>query len=259
MIRVLIIGGGKGGSALLDIFRDDPTVRIVGLADVKRDVPAYPKCQEEGIPFSTDYLSFLGTHELDLVVDVTGDKEFYHQLKSRVPGNTELIGGKSARIIWELISTKKETQILQEKIGESGGAGGEEEQQFIVGTNVSMVEIAKLIDKVAPTPTSVLIRGETGTGKEVIAREIYRKSYLSERPFVVINCTALPTPLIESELFGHKKGSFTGATEDKIGLLERAERGTVFLDEIADMQLDLQARLLRFLQSGELRRVGDTS
>lgn len=256
MMKILIIGGGRGGSALLDIFMDDPAVEIVGVCDIRRDAPAADKCREAGIPFSLDYHTFFANHELDLVIDVTRNEEFYHELKGKVPQRAELIGGKSARIIWELISSKRETELLQKRIERTEEVLSADANDFIVGTNISMREIASLIQKVAPTPTSVLIRGETGTGKEVIAREIFRRSHLKKKPFVVINCTALPAPLIESELFGHRKGAFTGANEDKIGLLEKAEGGTVFLDEIGDMQLELQGRLLRFLQSGELRRVG---
>jgi transcriptional regulator with GAF, ATPase, and Fis domain len=111
---------------------------------------------------------------------------------------------------------------------------------------------------VASTPTTVLLLGETGVGKDLVARAIHRASHLRNRPYISINCTALTSSLMESELFGYKKGAFTGAESDRKGLFEEADGGTLFLDEIGDMLPELQAKLLRFLQTGEIRRVGST-
>ncbi len=129
---------------------------------------------------------------------------------------------------------------------------------FIIGKTEQMQHIVQLITRVAPTPTTVLIRGESGTGKEVVARMIHQQSPWATRPMVTVNCTAFSPTLIESELFGYKKGSFTGATEDRLGLFELANESTIFLDEIGDMPIEMQAKLLRFLQSGEIRAIGDT-
>ncbi|HEU5393832.1 MAG TPA: sigma 54-interacting transcriptional regulator, partial [Candidatus Methylomirabilis sp.] len=134
-------------------------------------------------------------------------------------------------------------------------SGGE----FILGTNPRMREIAELIMRVAPTPTTVLIRGESGTGKELVARAIHQNSHLKDRPLVTVNCTALSPTLMESELFGRRKGAFTGAVKDKLGLFEKANGGTIFLDEIGDMSLEMQAKLLRVLQTGEVKAVGDVA
>jgi len=112
---------------------------------------------------------------------------------------------------------------------------------------------------VAPTDSNVLILGETGTGKELIARAIHSRSRRSDRPLVVVNCAALPSTLIESEFFGHEKGAFTGALTRKIGRFEVADGGTILLDEIGDLALDLQAKLLRVLQQGEFERIGSTT
>jgi two-component system, NtrC family, response regulator AtoC len=128
----------------------------------------------------------------------------------------------------------------------------------IIGTSEKMQEIYNLIAKVADTDSTILIQGESGTGKELVARALHFNSNRQHQPFVAINCSALPENLLESELFGHKKGAFTGAVNDKIGLFEEAEQGTVFLDEINSMALALQTKLLRVLQERQLRRVGDT-
>jgi len=126
----------------------------------------------------------------------------------------------------------------------------------IVGTSDAMRSVFQLIESVAPTSANVLIQGETGTGKELVARAIHSLSDRSHERVVPINCSALSESLLESELFGHKKGSFTGATHDKKGLFEVAHRGTLFLDELGDMALSTQVKLLRVLQEGEVRPIG---
>ena len=129
--------------------------------------------------------------------------------------------------------------------------------QQLVGAHPSMDVVRKLISKVAPTQSTVMIRGETGCGKELVARSVHDQSMRADKPFVAVNCGALPENLIESELFGHKKGAFTGADMQRDGLFEMASGGTVFLDEIGELPLAMQAKLLRVLESGEVRRVGD--
>lgn len=128
----------------------------------------------------------------------------------------------------------------------------------IIGKSRKMHEIFELIENIAPTNSTILVMGESGTGKELVARAIYRRSRRSAQPFVVINCAAMPETLLESELFGHKKGSFTGAIADKKGLFEEADGGTIFLDEIGEISTSIQVKLLRVLQEGEVRKVGDT-
>ncbi|MBI4429495.1 MAG: sigma-54-dependent Fis family transcriptional regulator [Ignavibacteriales bacterium] len=126
----------------------------------------------------------------------------------------------------------------------------------ILGEGDNIKQVLEVIDRVAPTEARVLITGENGTGKELVARAIYRKSKRSPRPFVEVNCAAIPSELIESELFGHEKGSFTGATTQRIGKFEQADGGTLFLDEIGDMSLQAQAKVLRALEEGKIERVG---
>jgi DNA-binding NtrC family response regulator len=127
----------------------------------------------------------------------------------------------------------------------------------MVGHNPAMQRVARLVAKVAETSSTVLILGETGTGKELVARSVHEQSRRREMPFVAINCGGLPETLIESELFGHRRGSFTGAEEHRIGLFEVANHGTIFLDEIGELPKPMQAKLLRVLESGEIRRLGE--
>lgn len=127
----------------------------------------------------------------------------------------------------------------------------------LIGNTPGMQKVRILIEKVAPTNSTVLILGETGTGKELVARALHEHSSRAENPFVAINCGALPETLIESELFGHRKGAFTGADDHRVGLFEVAHGGTIFLDEIGELPKAMQAKLLRVLESGEIRRVGE--
>jgi two-component system, NtrC family, nitrogen regulation response regulator NtrX len=143
----------------------------------------------------------------------------------------------------------EEYEKLQERI---------EGKRCILGESKKIKEILSLIQQVAPAEARVLITGENGTGKELIARAIYRGSKRAAKPFVEVNCAAIPAELIESELFGHEKGSFTGATVQRIGKFEQADGGTIFLDEIGDMSLQAQAKVLRALEEGKVERVGGT-
>src|SRR5207249_11343917 len=131
-----------------------------------------------------------------------------------------------------------------------------EEQYAMAGASRGIREVIERIGKVAPTPARVLITGENGTGKGLVARAIHALSPRGRGPFVEVNCAAIPAELIESELFGHMKGSFTGATADRAGKFEQADGGTLFLDEIGDMSLSAQAKVLRALQEGVVTRVG---
>lgn len=126
----------------------------------------------------------------------------------------------------------------------------------LLGDSKPIRELRKLLSKLAPTESPVLIRGESGTGKELVARTLHRQSQRHSKPFVAINCGAIPEHLIQSELFGHEKGAFTGAHQRKVGRIEAANGGTLFLDEIGDLPLELQANLLRFLQEKNIERVG---
>jgi len=127
----------------------------------------------------------------------------------------------------------------------------------MIGNSPGMRELARMVRLVAPRDTTVLIEGETGTGKEVVSRAIHRLSPRAQKPFVTLNCAAIPEALLEAELFGHTRGAFTGAVQSRTGRIEAANGGTLFLDEIGEMPLPLQAKMLRFLENGELQKVGD--
>jgi DNA-binding NtrC family response regulator len=142
-----------------------------------------------------------------------------------------------------------ETKQLRKKVNKIS-------QSDMIGLSPALVKIKETIEKVAPTDARVLITGENGVGKELVARAIYEKSNRLNGPFVEVNCSAIPTELIESELFGHEKGSFTSAIKQRIGKFEQANGGTLFLDEIGDMSLSAQSKVLRALQEGKITRVG---
>ena len=145
-------------------------------------------------------------------------------------------------------SLKQETKILRKKISSKGPQ--------MVGESAAIMRVREIINKVAPTEARVLITGPNGTGKEVVAHLIHEQSARAAGPMVEVNCAAIPSELIESELFGHMKGSFTGAVKDRAGKFEQADGGTLFLDEIGDMSLAAQTKVLRALQESEITRVG---
>ncbi len=145
---------------------------------------------------------------------------------------------------------KNKAAALETRVQAAEGPGG------LVGNSPAMIPVQRLIDQIAPTDARVLITGETGTGKEIVARTLFLKSKRAEMPFVPVNCGALSPTLVESELFGHKKGAFSDAKADRKGLFEVANGGTLFLDELGELDRNIQVKLLRFLESGEIRPVG---
>jgi Nif-specific regulatory protein len=149
----------------------------------------------------------------------------------------------------ERYQLRRQVRELEGKLGTN--------EIVIIGQHEKMLRLIQNVNQIAATDVSVLIQGESGTGKELIARLIHHRSKRRARPFIPVNCAALVDTLLESELFGHRKGAFTGAMADRVGLFERADNGTVFLDEVSDMSPGLQSKLLRVLQSGEYTRVGE--
>jgi DNA-binding NtrC family response regulator len=149
----------------------------------------------------------------------------------------------------ELARLKEENRRLRAQVGDGD----------LLGASLPMQQLQQRIGQVAPTDATVLILGESGSGKELVARQVHRQSRRAEATFLALNCAAIPAELIESELFGHMKGAFTGAVADRAGVFEAADRGTLFLDEIGDMPLPAQAKLLRVLETGEFVPVGGTA
>lgn len=199
----------------------------------------------------------VSTNRSTKVIVVTGQEDRENALKAIGMGAYDFFNKPvDAKILslvvdraYQLHEIEKENKALLEKQVSSPLNG-------IITSSPGMLKICELIEKIAPSDLSVLVLGESGTGKEVIARAIHDLSQHADGSFIAINCAAIPENLLESELFGHEKGSFTGATNQKKGKVEMAHNGTLFLDEIGDMPLDLQAKMLRFLQERVIERVG---
>jgi transcriptional regulator with GAF, ATPase, and Fis domain len=153
---------------------------------------------------------------------------------------------------------QSQERLQDESVALGEGIGKASLCEEIVGTSAALQRVLSLVSKVAPTDASVLVTGETGTGKELAARAIHRQSRRSSRAFVSVNCAAIPRDLIASGLFGHEKGSFTGAVQRRVGWFEMAEGGTIFLDEVGELPMETQIALLRVLQEREFERVGGT-
>jgi transcriptional regulator with PAS, ATPase and Fis domain len=256
--KVVIVGAGKGGRALLEMFAGDPTVSILGIADLNAWAPGIELARRLNVPVTTDFRELVTDPRADLIIDVTGSAEVQQAILRLKPPTTEVMGGIGARFMWDLLAERKRSEELEDRYSlVVRELQAQAEGDFILGQNPKMREVAEMVARVAPTPTTVLIRGESGTGKELVARAIHRYSPLRDKPLLTVNCTALTPTLMESELFGHRRGAFTGAVTDKVGLFEKADGGTIFLDEIGDMPLEMQGKLLRVLQAGEIKPVGE--
>ncbi len=249
MIKVGIIGAGRAGTAIIELLHQDPMVKIVCVCDLDINAPGIDLARRLKIAFVTDYRDLLND-QTDLVIDVTGSKSVRDGLYER-PKHIEVIGGLSARFMWQLIEERiKSTALSEERLAKYSF-------ENMVGKNAKVQEIFRMLPRIARTNSTVLIEGESGTGKELISHCIHQLSYRENKPYIRLNCAALSEGLLESELFGHVKGAFTGAITHKIGRFELADGGTLFLDEIGDISPSMQAKLLRVLQEGELERVGD--
>ncbi|MCP4642505.1 MAG: AAA family ATPase, partial [bacterium] len=181
---------------------------------------------------------------LERAIDGIRQGAFFYLPVESQPSDVALVVAKAVRTL----STESAVKAYQQRVFEE-----------LIGGTPAMKRVVELVTKVAPTDSTVLLLGESGTGKELMAHTVHHLSGRREMPFIAINCAALPEQLLESEMFGHEKGSFTGADSEKMGLFEEADGGTIFLDEIGDMSLITQAKLLRALQNGEIRPVGSTA
>jgi len=189
------------------------------------------------------FIMLTGHGNVDTAVDAM--KHGAYDFISKPPDLNRLLNSISHAL--ENKSLRKENKILKRKV---------EQKYKIIGESKAILDVIQMIDKVAPTDSRVLITGENGTGKELVAHQLHQKSDRKKQAFVEVNCAAIPSELIESELFGHIKGAFTSAIKDRSGKFEAAHKGTLFLDEIADMSLAAQAKVLRALQEHKVQRVG---
>jgi two-component system NtrC family response regulator len=244
-----IIETAENESEVSETFRNNSDIGIVLL-----DVCLYE--EKEGLDVLNKILSYDGSVK---IIMITGRQEKELALEAIGKGAFDFLNKpldieelkiiiKRASYIRELELENK--RLLKEKMQGEKGFGE------MLGSCPQMLSIYRTIEKVAPTDATALITGESGTGKELVAKAIHRLSSRKDNSFIVINCGAIPETLLESELFGHEKGSFTGAISRKIGKFELANKGTIFLDEIGELSLNLQAKLLRFLQERVIERVG---
>jgi len=195
-----------------------------------------------------DVIMITGLHEIETAVQAMKLGAFDYLPKPFDPEELEMVVARAF----------ERRQLLQENINLKSEVSAKYRFENIIGSSPRMQIVYRLIARCAPTNSTVILRGESGTGKELIARAIHYNSLRKDRPFVTVDCTSLSENLLESELFGHVKGSFTGAISNKKGLFETADGGTLFLDEIGNISMSTQAKLLRFIEEREFKAVGDT-
>jgi two-component system NtrC family response regulator len=235
-------------SAIAEVRREEPEVILqdLGLPPDDEGVEEGFRCVEEILALTphAKIIVVTGHHELENAMRAIalGAYDFYEK-----PVNTDTLDLIVKRAFQIHALEDKVRRFQQQQKSPLDG---------VIASDVSMLQVCRMIERVAPTSVTCLLLGESGTGKEVLARAIHSLSPRAERPFVAINCAAVPETLIESELFGYEKGAFTGANKRTLGLIETANTGTLFLDEIGDMPLNLQAKLLRFLQERTIERLG---
>lgn len=235
--------------AIAELRRHEPAVILQDLG-----LPPKPEGVEEGFATLAETLK-LAPHTKVIVVTGNGDQE--NALSAIARGASDFyekpVDTDTLKLIvdraFNISELESENRRLQSQVNESPLDG-------IVAASEGMLAVCRMIEKVAPTDVTTLLLGESGTGKELLARALHRLSPRAEKNFVAINCAAIPENLLESELFGHEKGSFTGAHKQTVGKIELANGGTLFLDEIGDMPMALQAKMLRFLQERVIERIG---
>ncbi|MDR0754467.1 MAG: sigma-54 dependent transcriptional regulator [Prevotellaceae bacterium] len=234
----------ENGKQALSVIKENVNLDLV-FCDIKMSgmdgIEVLEKSQE--INGDLPFVMISGHADIETAVECI-KKGAYDFLEKPLDLNRILIAVRNATDKTTLL---KETKKLRKKIFKTGD---------IIGESPAIKKIKEMIDRVAPTEARVLITGSNGTGKELVARWLHEKSLRASAPFVEVNCAAIPSELIESELFGHEKGSFTSAIKQHKGKFEQAENGTIFLDEIGDMSLSAQAKVLRVLQENKISRVG---
>jgi two-component system response regulator AtoC len=238
----------EDGARGLEVLSDNPEIGLV-LCDVrmpKLDGMGFlAKIAAAELDVKVVMMSAFGTMELAIEAMRGGAVDYISK-----PFNTD-------EILLVLERVQKSSQLESENQQLRGAVSSNAENSIgVIGRSIVIRDLISSLEVLAPSANRLLITGESGTGKELFAKGFHKLSGRSSAPFVAINCAAIPANLIESELFGHEKGAFTGAHKRRIGLFEQAKGGTLFLDEIGDLPLELQAKLLRVLESGEVRRVG---
>ena len=238
-----VVDLAEDGIIGLEIFEKEEYEVV--LCDIKMDnmdgIEVLEKIQEINADIPVIMIS--GHGNIDTAVDAI-KKGAFDFLEKPLDLNRLLVTMRNAMDRSSLIT---ETKVLKKKVSK---------KYAIIGESAPILKVKEMIDKVAPTEARILITGSNGTGKELVAHQLHEKSNRSKAPFVEVNCAAIPGELIESELFGHEKGSFTSAHKQRIGKFEQADGGTIFLDEIGDMSLSAQAKVLRALQENKITRVG---
>jgi DNA-binding NtrC family response regulator len=239
---------GDGAEALAKINENAPMVVITDVIMPKLDGFQLLNRVREDHP-STAVIMLTGQGSVDAAIrSVKEEGAFYYFEKPIDTRRMQLVLKKAV----EYSKARRENVLLRRQLHQYGAFGD------MVGNSPGMREIYTLIEQVAPSSASVIITGESGTGKEMVARTIHKLSPRADLPFIAINCAAVPETLMESELFGHERGAFTGASERRLGCFEIADKGTLLLDEIAEMAFVLQAKLLRVLEDKTVRRLGST-
>ena len=252
-MRVLSGGGFQidaarnGLEALSAINKNDYDVLILDIKMPRMDGIEVLQRVKETHP-DIDVIMITGLHEIETAVQAMKLGAFDYLPKPFDPDELELVVARAF----------ERRQLLQENLSLKSEVSARYRFENIIGSSPRMQAVYRLIARCAPTNSTVMLRGESGTGKELIARAIHYNSLRKDKPFVTVDCTTLSENLLESELFGHVKGSFTGAVSNKRGLFESADGGTLFLDEIGNISMSTQAKLLRFIEEREFKAVGDT-
>jgi DNA-binding NtrC family response regulator len=236
---------GDGQEALAKAAAGLPSVVLSDLVMPKMDGLELLRALKSDVPFASVIL-LTGQGSIDTAVTAMREGAYDYLTKPVDVARLRLLIPKAA----ERGEALREVALLRRKLSQVWGMGR------LVGTSAGMQEVYRLIEVAAPTTAPVLISGESGTGKELVARTLHDLSPRAKGPFVAVNCAAIPETLLESEIFGHEKGAFTGALERRPGCFELAHEGTIFLDEIAEMNPGTQAKFLRILQDGTVRRLG---
>ena len=234
----------------IDFVRREP----IPVAIVDLGLPPDPDGASEGLATLTDILAIAPATK---VIIATGNETREHALRAIALGAYDFYQKPIDINVLQLIVSRAERLFeLEDENRRLADASQNSPVDGIIATSPEMLRVLRNIEKISPTGVTVLLLGESGTGKELLAQALHRMSRRSGGPFVPINCAAIPETLLESELFGHEKGAFTGAVRQNIGRIESADRGTLFLDEIGDVPLPMQVKLLRFLQDQIVERVG---